>query len=243
MGKTAIIGGSGFDAIDDLQITSRKVARTPYGDPSGIIVSGNLHEKSYVFLPRHGAKHTIPPHKINYRANVWALKDSGVDTIIALAAVGGIDSTLAPGSIVIPDQLIDYTWGREHTFFDGESGEVHHIGFDAPYSVSLRQRLIDAASRAHVPVVNKGTYAVTQGPRFESPAEILKLERDGADVVGMTGMPEAALARELEVNYACLALVVNPAAGKGNEPISLDAINRYLQTTSEKALQILKYLP
>lgn len=242
MNKTAIIGGSGFDAIGDLQITARKVARTPYGDPSGIIVTGTLNENSYVFLPRHGAKHTIPPHKINYRANVWALKDSGVERIIALAAVGGIDSALSPGTVVIPDQLIDYTWGREHTFFDGESGEIHHIDFETPYSVSLRQRLIDAANRADIPVVTKGTYAVTQGPRFESPAEILKLERDGADIVGMTGMPEAALARELELNYACLALVVNPAAGKGDEPISLDEIKRYLEITSKKALEILRYL-
>ena len=242
MSRTAIIGGSGFDAIDELEVTDRRVVRTPYGDPSGILVTGKLYDRSYVFLPRHGSKHTIPPHKINYRANIWALRESGVETIIALAAVGGIDSSLVPGTIVVPDQLIDYTWGRDHTFFDGESGDVHHIDFESPYSDAVRVRLIRAATEATVPVITKGTYAVTQGPRFESPAEIVKFHRDGANIVGMTGMPEAALARELSLDYACLALVVNPAAGRGEGPISLDTIESYLQSTSVKVLEILKYL-
>ncbi|MGI9318056.1 MAG: S-methyl-5'-thioinosine phosphorylase, partial [bacterium] len=202
MGTTAIIGGSGLDTIDELKVTGRKVVRTPYGDPSGIVVTGSLFGQSYIFLPRHGANHTIPPHKVNYRANIWALKNCGVERIVAFAAVGGIDTGLDPGSIVIPDQLIDYTWGREHTFFDGESEVVHHIDFTYPYSEELRHMLIKAAGKSNVPIVQDGTYAATQGPRFETPAEIVKLERDGATIVGMTGMPEAALASELGIEYA-----------------------------------------
>ncbi len=241
MGTTAIIGGSGLDAIEELEITNRKVVRTPYGDPSGIVIAGNLYGKSFVFLPRHGSTHTIPPHKVNYRANIWALKDYGVDTIIAFAAVGAIDDNLVPGTVVIPDQLIDYTWGREHTFFDGTSEIVQHVEFDSPYSAGTRSQLIEAAKQADVAAIAHGTYAVTQGPRFETPAEIVKLERDGATIVGMTGMPEAVLARELQIDYACVAIVVNPAAGKGNEAISLEKIEKFLETGSATALSILKY--
>lgn len=241
MSIVAIIGGSGLDVIKDLEITSRKVVRTPYGDPSGIVTAGSLYGKSFVFLPRHGSQHTIPPHKINYRANIWALKDYGVDTIIAFAAVGAIDDSLPSGAIVIPDQLIDYTWGREHTFYDGKSESVQHVEFDAPYSELTRHQLIEAAKKANVSARTEGTYAVTQGPRFETPAEIVKLERDGATIVGMTGMPEAILARELQIDYACVAIVVNPAAGKGDEAISIEKIKVVLKTGSATALSILEY--
>jgi len=241
MSIVAIIGGSGLDAIEDLEITNRKVVRTPYGDPSGIVTAGNLYGRSFVFLPRHGSQHTIPPHKINYRANIWALKDYGVDTIIAFAAVGAIDDNLIPGAIVIPDQLIDYTWGREHTFYDGTSESVQHVEFDTPYSAVTRRQLIQAAKKAELSAITEGTYAVTQGPRFETPAEIVKLERDGATIVGMTGMPEAILARELQIDYACVAIVVNPAAGKGDEVISIEKIKVFLETGSATALSILKY--
>ncbi len=240
MNTTAIIGGSGLDTIEKLEVKKRTVVRTPYGDPSGIVISGKLFGSSYVFLPRHGAGHTIPPHKVNYRANIWALKNYGVNRIIAFAAVGGIDESLVPGSIVIPDQLIDYTWGRDHTFFDGESDNVHHIDFTEPYSSVLRRRLILAANKSSIQVVQKGTYAATQGPRFETPAEIDKLERDGASIVGMTGMPETALAKELAIDYACIAIVVNPAAGRGNESITLETIQKHLLTGARKALEILK---
>lgn len=241
MSVVAIIGGSGFDTVKDLEITNRKVVRTPYGDPSGIVTAGNLYGKSFVFLPRHGSQHTIPPHKINYRANIWALKEYGVDTIIAFAAVGAIDDNLIPGAIVIPDQLIDYTWGREHTFYDGTSELVKHVEFDTPYSAVTRHQLIEAAKKADISAIAEGTYAVTQGPRFETPAEIVKFERDGATIVGMTGMPEAILARELQIDYACVAIVVNPAAGKGDEAISIEKIKVFLETGSATALSILEY--
>jgi len=170
--EIAIIGGTGFDQIESLEVIDRKVVRTPYGDPSGVVVNGKLGKKTYVFLPRHGISHSIPPHRVNYRANLWALKKSGVKKVIAFAAVGGIDLSLIPGSIVVPDQLIDYTSDREHTYFDGETGNVSHIDFTHPYSSSLRAKVLSAAKKAKVAVVDTGCYAATQGPRLETAAEI-----------------------------------------------------------------------
>jgi len=180
----AIIGGTGFDQIKSLEVIDRKVVRTPYGDPSGVVVTGKLGRKSFVFLPRHGISHSIPPHRVNYRANLWALKESGVTKVIAFAAVGGISASLIPGTIVVPDQLIDYTSGREHTFFDGEAGNVTHVDFTYPYSTSLRTKVLSAAEKAKVTAVDFGCYAATQGPRLETAAEIDRLERDGATIVG-----------------------------------------------------------
>lgn len=241
MSRTAIIGGSGLDQLQSLEVTRRKVVRTPYGDPSGILKFGELFGSQFVFLPRHGMGHTIPPHKVNYRANIWALKNSNVTEIIAFAAVGGIDSELTPGSIVLPDQIIDYTWAREHTFFDGDADIVHHIDFTHPYSTPLRNRLLDAASKASIDVVDGGTYAATQGPRLETAAEVRRLEEDGATIVGMTGMPEAALARELDLHYACVAIVVNPAAGKAEAEITVESIGQWLDKGTTAALEILKH--
>jgi len=239
---TAIIGGTGFDQIDGLETTERKVVKTPYGNPSGVVASGKLGKKSLVFLPRHGTSHSIPPHRVNYRANIWALKECGIRKVVALAAVGGIGSNLSSGDIVIPDQLIDYTYGREHTFFDGESGEVKHIDFTKPYTPSLRHEVLVAAQKAKVTVVDSGCYAATQGPRLETAAEINRLDRDGASIVGMTGMPEAALARELDLEYACLAIVVNPAAGRGVEEISMEQIRMELLRGAQTAIRIIKRL-
>ena len=236
----ALIGGTGFDSLAQFQVSHREVVRTPYGDPSGILKSGTLDGKSLVFLPRHGRDHKIPPHKVNYRANIWSLKSMGVTEIVAFAAVGGISDNLRDGTIVIPDQLIDYTWGREHTFFDGDSSRLEHIDFTYPYSSRLRQDLIQAASKARVRVVSKGCYGATQGPRLETAAEIDRLENDGADVVGMTGMPEAALARELGLEYVCLAIVVNAAAGRSDQLISMEAISNNLEKGSKRALRVLK---
>ncbi len=236
---TAIIGGTGFDQLDSLKVTDRKVVRTPYGDPSGVVVSGKLDKAPFLFLPRHGVAHSIPPHKVNYRANIWALKQCGVKRIIGFAAVGGISKDLAPGAIVVPDQIIDYTSDREHTFFDGASGSVNHIDFTQPYSSSLRSKIESAARKVGVSVVASGCYAATQGPRLETAAEIDRLERDGATVVGMTGMPEAALARELELDYACIAIVVNPAAGRGTKPITIEEIREELKHGAQKAIRIL----
>lgn len=237
----AIIGGSGLTNFKDLRITRRVVMRTPYGEPSAPMVYGMLGEQEVAFLPRHGPRHTIPPHEVNYRANLWALQEAGIRRVIAIAAVGGIGSGyLEPGTMVLPDQIIDYTYGRPNTFFTGADKKVFHIDFTEPYCEALRQSLYEAARAAGHEVVFGGTYGATQGPRFETAAEIARMERDGASIVGMTGMPEAALARELDLCYATLALVVNPAAGKSMQPISLPEINANLKEGMTKVRALLQ---
>ena len=238
---TAVIGGTGFDRLDDLHVIDRRAVETPYGKPSDELTVGRLHDREFLFLPRHGARHTIPPHRINYRANIHALKSEGAERIIAFAAVGGIDTAMQPGDVVIPDQVIDYTWGREHTYHDGEGESLDHVDFTHPYSPSLRSQIIRAAKRAGVAVHASGTYAVTQGPRLESAAEIDRLQRDGADIVGMTGMPEAALAREAGIEYAAIAIVVNPAAGRGEGPITMDQIRLHMELGALRGIAILQY--
>jgi len=222
----AVIGGSGLAALDGLQITRQQMQKTPYGQPSGPLTFGLLNEREIIFLPRHGNPHVIPPHKINYRANLWALRENGVDEIIAVNAVGGITSEMYPGRLVIPEQLIDYTWSRQHTFFETDGDEVVHVDFTHPYTETLR--LIRAAAEGQLDCFDGGTYGATQGPRLETAAEIRRLEKDGCNVVGMTGMPEAVLARELELSYACVALVANWAAGKSEDLISMDIIQKNL---------------
>jgi 5'-methylthioadenosine phosphorylase/5'-methylthioinosine phosphorylase len=237
----AIIGGSGLTKLKNLEVTDRIVMRTPYGEPSAPLVYGSLKGRSVVFLPRHGQGHTIPPHKINYQANLWALKEQGASHVIAVAAVGGIAVDLLPGELIFPDQIIDYTYGRAHTFF-GNQKQVTHIDFTFPYCEELRQVLIDAAKRAELTVATTGTYAATQGPRFESIAEIRRLERDGAHIVGMTGMPETGLARELGLCYAAIGVVANAAAGKAEGVISLKQIEKNLETGMEKVRTLLEYV-
>ncbi len=229
----AIIGGSGLTKLKNLQITERRVMRTPYGEPSAPLTYGQLGGQTVVFLPRHGSGHTIPPHRVNYQANIWALKESGVSHVIAVAAVGAITRMAIESHLVLPDQIIDYTYGRAHTYF-GEQGKVTHVDFTYPYCEQLRQVLLDAAKRTGAKVATRGTYAATQGPRFETIAEINRLERDGADIVGMTGMPEAALARELGLCYATVAVIANPAAGKGPATISVKEIEKTLEGGMEK---------
>jgi 5'-methylthioadenosine phosphorylase len=211
----AIIGGSGFAQIPGFELARREVVRTPYGEPSGALTFGSIAGRAVVFLARHGYGHTIPPHQINYRANIWALHARGVKNVLALATVGGIRSDLAPGVLVVPDQIIDYTHGRAATFFGVADRGVQHTDFTLPYAMELRAACISAARSAGVTVVEGGVYAATQGPRLETAAEINRLERDGADMVGMTGMPEAVLAKETGLAYATLAIVVNHAAGRG----------------------------
>ncbi|MFT3804082.1 MAG: S-methyl-5'-thioinosine phosphorylase [Burkholderiaceae bacterium] len=222
----AIIGGSGLARLAGLANQRREVVRTPYGDPSGPLTFGELEHVPIVFLARHGYGHTIAPHEINYRANVWALKRAGVDGIVSVATVGGIRADFGPGVLVVPDQIIDYTWGRRSTYFEGSENPVRHVDFTDPYDVGLRGRLLDAARAESIAVVDGGTYGCTQGPRLETAAEIRRLQRDGCDLVGMTNMPEAALARELDLPYAAVAVVVNHAAGKGDSEsgISLESI-------------------
>ncbi len=237
---TAIIGGSGLSELKFLKNAQRKLVRTPYGDPSSPFLIGKAGKRQVVFLQRHGLGHSIPPHKVNYRANIWALKSLGVQHIIAVAATGGIAKNLVPQSLVVPHQVIDYTYGREQTFFDGSKNNVHHIDFTMPYSSILRQHLIDAARGLALGVVEEGVYAATQGPRLESAAEIDRLERDGATIVGMTGMPEASLARELDMHYACLSLVVNPAAGRAEGEVSIEDIKTQLQQGMVKVAAVLQ---
>lgn len=219
-GLTAVIGGTGLTRLEGLEQLDTQWPRTPYGAPSGALQRGRLGEREVVFLPRHGEDHRLPPHEINYRANLWALRHAGAVRVIAVAAVGTITGTPPPGGLAVPDQLIDYTWGREHTF--ARPGNVIHADLTEPYSQALREELIAAGGRAGVTTANGGTYGCTQGPRLETAAEIRQLERDGCDMVGMTGMPETALARELDIAYACLAVAVNWAAGRSPDEGAID---------------------
>ena len=210
-----IIGGTGLAQLANLDISGQRALTTPYGDPSGPLTLGELNGIGVVFIARHGYEHSIPPHRVNYRANLWALKDLGVERVIAINAVGGINPDLGPGALVIPDQIIDYSWGREHTLYEGGQHGVEHIDFTNPYCEALRQILLRAGEQAGVELFDFGTYGATQGPRLESIAEVDRLARDGCDLVGMTGMPETSLARELGLCYAACAVIANPAAGRG----------------------------
>ncbi|HET8882861.1 MAG TPA: S-methyl-5'-thioinosine phosphorylase [Solimonas sp.] len=210
----AVIGGTGMNQWPGLDIERRIAVDTPYGAPSAPLLEGTVYGTRAIFLARHGDGHKIPPHCINYRANLWALHHAGVKSVIAIAAVGAMAPWFMPGEIAVPSDLIDYSYGRAHTYSDGTpSSTLHHVEFTEPYAAALRRALIDAAGRAATPLAGEGVLAVTQGPRLESVAEIRRLVRDGCDMVGMTGMPEAALARELGLDYACLAVSVNWAAG------------------------------
>lgn len=242
MTELAIIGGTGLRSLKTLEITQRQVVHTPYGEPSGPLTHGVLSGKKVVFLARHGYRHTIPPHEINYRANLWALKHAGATRVIAVAAVGGIRTDLAPGSIVIPDQIIDYTAGRAQTFFESGQTPVTHIDFTRPYSDSLRDILIRGCAAGKLEICARATYGATQGPRLETTAEINRMERDGCDIVGMTGMPEASLARELEMDYAACAVIANPAAGRGPGNITMQEIEENLKIGMERVRLLLEHV-
>jgi len=221
----AIIGGSGLYSLgDDFHLDDQCSRKTPYGETSADVLLGCWQDIEIAFLPRHGAGHSIAPHAVNYRANLWALKQAGVSRIIAVNAVGGISSEMAPATLSIPRQLIDYSSGREHSFCDGRDGLVHHVDFSQPYSATLRASLKQAAARLDLAIVDSGIYGCSNGPRFETAAEIERMRRDGCSIVGMTGMPEAGLAREIDIEYACLALVVNWAAGIADSEISMEEI-------------------
>ncbi|MEJ2464202.1 MAG: S-methyl-5'-thioinosine phosphorylase [Candidatus Thiodiazotropha sp.] len=234
MSKLAIIGGTGLDKIPNLEIVHREVSHTPYGEPSAPLTHGMLGGWELVFLPRHGSSHSIPPHLVNYRANLWALRHAGVETVLAVAAVGGITEQMAPGMIVIPDQIVDYTYGREHTLFESDLAQVTHIDFTTPYCETLRKQLLAAGQHSGVNPIAGGTYGATQGPRLETAAEIVRMQRDGCDIVGMTGMPEAALASEMNLCYATCAVVSNWAAGKSGGAIEMAQIEENLISGMEK---------
>ena len=240
----AIIGGTGLTQLSNLEVSRRQVVRTPWGEPSGALTFGKVNHRQVVFLARHGYGHTIPPHMVNYRANIWALHAEKVTHVVSVASVGGIRADLGPGVIAVPHQIIDYTSGRKNTFYEGDERGVVHIDFTHPYCEQLRQNCLDAARRAGQVVVDGGVYATSQGPRLETAAEIDRLERDGADMVGMTGMPEAALARELDLRYAAIAVVANYAAGRAGsrEGIRMEEINATLQIVLAKVRRIIEEL-
>lgn len=236
----AIIGGSGLYKFPGLENVERRTVDTPYGPASGDIVIGDFAGKRIAFLARHGENHTLPPHRVNYRANVWALHKQGARRVVGVNAVGGIRGDMGPRVIVVPDQLIDYTHGRYTSYCDVEGAEVRHIDFSEPYTDSLRRQLLAAARKDGVDVLDGGCYGVTQGPRLETRAEIARMKRDGCDLVGMTGMPEAVLARELGLEYACLGLVANFAAGCGDEAeISIEEIFAHLAAATAEVPRIL----
>jgi len=246
MAAVAVIGGTGMNEWPGLAIQRAQPVGTPYGDPSAPLIYGRIYGTDVIFLPRHGDGHKIPPHLINYRANLWALKDAGVRSVIAIAAVGGIGRKMKPAAVAVPDDLIDYTWGREHTYFDGVRAPLQHVDLSEPYAPALRGALLAGARKAGVRLVAGGVMGITQGPRLESPAEIARMKRDGCTMVGMTGMPEAALAKEAELDYAALAVSVNWAAGLGSGDIhgeierSIAEGMRKVRAVLAKALPALK---
>ncbi len=237
-----IIGGSGLARLEALDIERRELVSTPYGSLSAPMQFGRLGDLPVAFLPRHGSNHQIPPHMVNYRANIWAFKEVGVEQVVGMAAVGGISDNMVPGTLCAADQIVDYTYDRKHTFYEQDLTTVIHIDFTEPYCEALRQRLLAAAATAGVEVIGQGTYGATQGPRLETAAEIRRMARDGCDIVGMTGMPEAALARELELCYANFSLVVNWAAGLGEGPITMKEIERHLGDAMGRALSAIAAL-
>lgn len=240
MTQIAIIGGTGLAELPGVGVRESLELDTPYGRPSAPVLRLDWQGREVLFLARHGQPHRIPPHKINYRANLWALREAGATEILAVAAVGGIDPRMAPGDLAVPDQLIDYTWGREHTYADSADVPLLHVDFTAPYDRAWRERLIDAARRLGLPCAESGVYGAAQGPRLETAAEIARMGRDGCTLVGMTGMPEAGLARELGLPYACLAVIVNLAAGLGPEIITMDDIHRALELGMERVKAVLE---
>ncbi len=242
MTRTAIIGGTGLTRLAEFEIHHREQAATAWGRPSSDLIFGKLYGAELVFLARHGENHAIPPHRINYRANIQALKEAGVGSIIAAAAVGGIRADMGPGRLIVPSQIIDYTHGRADTFFEDGLDHVTHIDFTHPYTPSLREKLLDAGFHAGLRVVDGGVYGCTQGPRLETPAEIARLERDGCDLVGMTGMPEACLAREAGIDYACCAVVANWAAGRTEREITMAEIEENLRHGMADLARLLKAL-
>ncbi len=235
----AIIGGTGLTELPGLSRLESLDVTTRWGEPSAPLQIGVLNGQEVIFLARHGRPHRIPPHQVNYRANIAALKEAGATRVIGVTAVGGIHPDLTDGVCVVPDQLIDYTWGRPSTFFEGDLDHVTHVDFSFPFTASLRRALLEAGQRAGVALMDGGVYGVTQGPRLETAAEIVRMERDGCDMVGMTAMPEAVLAREAGLEYALLSYVVNPAAGKVEREITMAEIEAVIARSIDRIRAVL----
>lgn len=237
--KLAIIGGSLLGNIKNLTRVAEEQIKTPFGQPSDTFVSGTIGDVEVVYFNRHGSEHHLAPHQINYRANMFVLKLLEVTDVIAITAVGGITEEMSPMAWVVPDQIIDYSYGRMQTYNDGNDKEVKHIDFSYPFEQNLREKLQAAVAMENIECISQATYGVTQGPRLETIAEIKRMQNDGCDIVGMTAMPEAALARELDMNYATLSLVVNWAAGKSDVPgqkseiISMEEIKQRIDEGNE----------
>lgn len=243
--ELAVIGGTGVYALGELADVETHQPVTPYGAPSGPVRVGTYAGKRVAFLARHGEGHSLPPHRINYRANLAALKALGATRVLALNTVGGITERFGPRVLACPDQLIDYTWGRVSTLCEEPGSEVLHVDFGDPYTQALRQQVIAAAVGAGIALAVDGCYGATQGPRLETKAEIARMRRDGCDLVGMTGMPEAGLARELGLDYACLAIVANWAAGAGPNPdevITLQDVLDNVAAAMDDAARLLRAL-
>jgi len=239
----AIIGGTGLTRLSTLQVAHREVVRTPYGDPSSALLFGQIAGRDAIFLARHGHGHTIPPHRVNYRANLSALQQRGATAVVAVASVGAI-AAHRPGDLVLPHSLIDYTSGRASTYFDGGDRTVVHVDFTQPYAPELRATCLAAATSAGIRLQNGGVYGAVNGPRLETTAEIDRMDRDGATLVGMTGMPEAVLARELGLDYAAICVVVNHAAGRGEsaQTISMEGIHAVLDTAMDEVRLLLEHV-
>ena len=238
----AVIGGTGLYALPQFSEERGLQASTPYGEPSGPIRIGTLFGARVAFLARHGEGHGLPPHRVNYRANIRALADLAPRRVLAINTVGGITERFGPRTLAVPDQVIDYTHGRESTFWDGR-GDMLHAEFGEPYSSGMRNAVLAAARDSGIATVDGGCYGATQGPRFESRAEIERMRRDGCDLVGMTGMPEAGLAREAGLDYACLAPVANWAAGAGDgKEIALEEVFANLAATNAMLPELLEAL-
>ena len=238
--KIGVIGGTGlYSMMEGFTPTREEQPSTPYGDISSVLTHGELHGKPVVFLARHGNPHRIAPHRVNYRANIHALKQCGVEHIIALNAVGSMHPQCPPEALAIPHQIIDYSWGRASSFFGEDSEAVRHIDFTWPYSENLRKVILQAGENLGLDLLQQATYACTQGPRLETAAEVVRLQRDGCDIVGMTAMPEAALARELELQYAAIAMAVNWAAGYKDEAVSMAQIEQHIQNAATRVHSLL----
>jgi len=243
MAKLAIIGGTGLSNINEIKSIRHQVFATPYGEPSGPFTIGELAGCEVVFLPRHGYNHRIPPHQINYRANIWALRELGIKRVLAIGAVTAVRPGLHPGDLLVPDQIIDYTHNRGATFYEGDLTAVTHIDFRYPYAQPLREAFLRTASALDVPIHDGGVYGARQGPRLETLAEVHKISQDGCDVIGMTGMPEAALAREAALDYAALNVLINSAAAdQATERLSISEMNDTFRDSMDTVRAMLVYM-
>lgn len=235
--RIAVIGGTGMNTWPGFVEEGPLPSMTPWGRATGTPLAGRIGEQAVIFQPRHGSEHRVAPHRVNFRANIAALAAAGVQRIVAIAAVGSMQQALPPGAIAVPDDCIDYTWGRAHTFSDSALRPLQHVEITEPFA-PLRRVLLDAAAGAGVPVFDGGVIGVTQGPRLETAAEVRRLCRDGCDMVGMTTMPEAALAREAGLEYGLVAVSVNWAAGMGSGDIHGE-IQRSVEDGMEKVRRLL----